>query len=85
MVAKVTEDDTGKTVVASNGDRIGTVVEVRDGTPLVDLDDEVVHDLTSVMEWDDQDQDTFPIQESAIAEVTEDEIRLTDEFASGVD
>lgn len=80
MVAQVTEDEEGKTVVAADGERIGRVEQVRNGTARVDVDAEVAHSIKSAMAWDDQDQDTFKLQDSAIERITDDELRLADEL-----
>lgn len=85
MVANVTEADEGKAVVAANGERIGTAEGIEDGSVRVDLDTDVTHAVRTSMEWDDPDRDTFELQNAAIDEVTDDEIRLVDEFSDSVE
>lgn len=80
MAPSLSKGDEGKVVTAGNGDRIGTVSEVRGEEVWVDPDAEVVHDIKAHTDWDVTDRDDdVPIQSEAIAEVTDEEVRLIDE------
>lgn len=82
MVPSLTTQDEGKVVIAGNGDRIGTVAEVRGEEVWVDPDDDVMHNLKERTGWDVTDRnDEVSIQPEAIAEVTDEEVRLIDEVS----
>lgn len=76
----VTDDDQGKAVVDSHGEQIGMVTEVRDGTAYVNADPGLSDTIRSKLDWGDADQDDYPLEESRIHTVTDDEIRLSDSF-----
>lgn len=71
-----TDEDVGKHVVNADGDRIGTVTAVRHGTAYVDPDPGMFDQIKAKLGWEDVDDDTYPLQESEVSEVTDDEIRL---------
>lgn len=71
-----TDKDVGKHVVNADGDRIGTVTEVRHGTAYVDPDPDMVDQIKAKLGWEDADEDTYPLQKNEVSEVTDDEIRL---------
>ena len=73
----LTDADEGKTVVDSNGNSIGKVVEVRGNTAHVDPDPGIADSIMSKLGWGDQDEDTYALQSDSVAEVTDDEIRLS--------
>ena len=73
----IDESAEGKQVVRGT-DTVGRVVEVRHGTAYVDPDPGITDTLMSKLGWADADEDTYPLQEESIAEVTDDEIRLRD-------
>ncbi|MFC6837287.1 PRC-barrel domain containing protein [Halomarina ordinaria] len=77
-VRDITEDDEGKKVVDARGETVGRVVDVEHGTAHVDPDPGVTDTVMSKLGWGDSDEDTYPLQEASIAEVTDDEIRLDD-------
>lgn len=74
--ARITDDDEGKQVVTSDGDQVGIVQEVRGGTAYVDPDPNMLEQVKAKLDWGDVDEDTYPLDESNVAEVTDDEIRL---------
>ena len=76
MAHNITEEDEGKAVVDSNGDKIGLVSGVRGGTAYVDPDPDLTDSLKSRLGWGDVDQDDYPLDDSQIERVTDDEIRL---------
>jgi hypothetical protein len=72
------DDDVGKKVVHGD-DTVGRVTDVEYGTAYVDPDPGLTDKLKAKLGWSDGagDEDTFPIQSAAVAEVTDDEVRLT--------
>ena len=75
MTANVSEEDEGKPVIDANGDRVGTVDEVEDGTALVDPAAEVDPMLTRIFGWID-DRDVLRVSEQSIDTVTDSQVRL---------
>ena len=76
----VTEDDQGKAVVDSSGQKIGMVSEVRSGTAYVNADPSLTDSIRSTLGWNDANEDDYTLDESRIETVTDDEIRLRDSF-----
>ena len=73
----LTEDDEGKRVINSRGDEIGRVIEVEHGTAHVDPDPGMTEKLKSKLGWGDEDDtETYRLDEDSIEAVTSDEIRL---------
>jgi sporulation protein YlmC with PRC-barrel domain len=73
----LTEDDEGKRVINSRGDEIGRVIEVEHGTAHVDPDPGMTEKLKSKLGWGDEDDtETYRLDEDSIDAVTSDEIRL---------
>ncbi|WP_435361958.1 PRC-barrel domain containing protein [Haloarchaeobius sp. DFWS5] len=75
MSVHITDDAEGKKVVR-DGKEVGIVTEVRAGTAYVEPDPGLTDKLFAKLGWGDRDDDTYPLQESAIETVTDDEIRL---------
>lgn len=79
MTAELSEADQGKAVV-SGTERIGVVDDVRSGTAYVDPDWSNVPDqLEDALDWDRGD-DTYPIEESAIAASRNDVLQIRDDL-----
>ena len=76
----VTDDDEGKTVVDSHGEKLGIVTEVRSGTAYVDANPGIADTIRSKLGWSEADQEDYPLEKSRIHTVTDDEIRLKDDF-----
>lgn len=76
MVA-LSEEDEGKSVVASNGEKIGMIKEVRAGDAYVDPDPGLTDELMARLGWGDDDENTYKIAEGDIEDVTDDEVRLS--------
>lgn len=71
------DDDVGKTVVNGNGTEVGLISAVKHGTAYVDPDPGITTRITAALGWDDIDEeDGYPLQEQAVATVTDDEVRL---------
>ena len=75
MATDVTADDEGKPVVYQ-GDTVGRVVEVENGTAHVDPDPSLAETVLSKLGWADAEEDTIPLHGDSIAEVTDDELRI---------
>lgn len=80
MQHNITEEDEGKKVVGSGGEEIGIVSSVRGGTAYVDPDPGLTDSIKSKLGWGDVDQEDYPLNESNIQSVTDDEIRLGSDF-----
>lgn len=76
----VTDDDQGKTVVDSSGEKIGMVTEVRSGKAYVNADPSLTDSIRSKLGWGDDDDSDYELEESRIDSVTDDEIRLKHSF-----
>lgn len=72
----ITEEDEGKSVVNSTGEKIGMVTGVKSGTAYVDPDPGITDSIRSKLGWSDIDQDDFALQADRVETVTDDEIRL---------
>ncbi|WP_380678644.1 PRC-barrel domain containing protein [Salinigranum sp. GCM10025319] len=71
------EDDVGKTVVNGNGNEVGIISAVEHGTAYVDPDPGITTKITAALGWDNiDDEDGYPLQEQAVATVTDDQVRL---------
>ena len=74
---QITDDDVGKTVVDAEGNEVGIVSAVRHGTAYVDPDPGITTKFKTKLGWDDHDGgEDYPLQESAVETVTDDQIRL---------
>lgn len=72
----ISENDEGKRVVNANGDTIGIVSGVRNGRAYVDPDPGISEKFMSKLGWENIDEDDYPLVESKIDTITDDEIRL---------
>lgn len=70
--------DEGKRVVDSNGVEVGVVVEVDAGRAYVEPDPNALEEIGSKFGLSGADEETFPIEDSDVQAVTDDEIRLTE-------
>lgn len=78
MSTEITDDDVGKNVVDGRGDKVGIVSAVRHGTAYVDPDPSLTDEIKAKLDWEDTGEEDYPLQEAAVAAVTDDEIRLRD-------
>lgn len=76
MTPTITGDAVGKDVVDVENDKIGIVTAVKHGTARVDPDPGLTDKFKAKLNWEDADQEAYPLQEEAIKTVTDDEIRL---------
>lgn len=75
----VTPDDEGKRVVYGD-EAVGRVVEVADGTAYVDPDPGIAETIEAKLGWAEADSESVVLDESDVADVTGDEVRLRDEL-----
>lgn len=75
-MATITDDDEGKSVVVE-GEKVGIVSEIRGGTAYVDPDPSMTDSVKSKMGWGEADEETYPIRDDSISDVTDDEVRLS--------
>ena len=72
--------DVGKHVVDERGTVLGTVTAVNEGVPYVDLDSDVVREVTSALSWQRVgDEEGLPLDVGAIERITTDQVRLRTE------
>ena len=71
-------DDEGKRVVDSNGVEMGVVVEVDAGRAYVDPDPNMLDEIGSRFGISSADEETFPIEDSDVQSITDNEIRLSE-------
>lgn len=72
----LTDDDTGKRVVTTDGEEVGVITEVRAGTAYVEPDPGMFDKIKAKLDWGDVDEDTYPVRSDDVAAVTDDEVRL---------
>lgn len=77
---EITEDDRAKRVVDDEGEAIGIVAEVKEGTAYVDPDPNIDTEVKSTLGWGDDERTTYPLRNDVIEEVTDDEIRLVTDY-----
>lgn len=75
MTRSITEHDEGKRVV--DGEIVGIVSAVRNGTAYVDPDPGITGTIRSKLGWESVDDEDYPLRHTRIDAVTDDEIRLT--------
>lgn len=72
----ITEHDEGKKVVNKAGKKIGMVSKVEGHNVHVDPDPGLTDTIKSKLGWGDADDDTYALNQSDIAAVTDDEVQL---------
>jgi len=72
----ISDDDEGKRVVNPEGNEIGMITEVRNGTAYVDPDPGIADSIRSKLGWGDADADDYQLESHRIDSITDDEIRL---------
>ncbi|RKD98233.1 hypothetical protein [Halopiger aswanensis] len=71
-----TDDDRGKPVENANGDRVGTIETVEDDIAYVRPNADAVDSIKSSIGWESRADEPLPLDHEAVAEVTDDAIRL---------
>ena len=75
---EISKDDAGKRVVNSEGNKIGMISEVKNGTAYVDPDPGIADSIRSRLGWGDADADDYQLESGRIHAITDDEVRLKD-------
>ncbi|WP_435180262.1 PRC-barrel domain containing protein [Halorussus sp. AFM4] len=75
-MARFSSADEGKTVTL-DGESVGTITSVEGDTARVDPESDVTDRIRSKLEWDDPERDTHTISDSRVADITDEEVRLT--------
>ncbi|KDS90994.1 hypothetical protein FK85_07555 [Halorubrum saccharovorum] len=73
---KLSDKDEGKRVVNKAGKKVGMVSKVQGNRVHVDPDPGITDTIKSKLGWGDADEDTYPIDESDIDSVDDDEVHL---------
>lgn len=76
----IDESVEGKRVVNEDGEEIGIVTAVREGTAYVDPDPGLTEKLSSRMGWEGVDEDDYPLPEASIERITDEEVHVRREF-----
>ncbi len=72
----LTESEVGKTVINEDGDEVGLVMEVENGTAHVDPDPGLTDTIMSKIGWSDKDSETYRLESSRVETITDDHIRV---------
>jgi hypothetical protein len=80
MGMTITDADESKPVKNASGERVGRVVAVKEHAAYVDPDPGLTEEFLSMLGWAEPDEhsDTYALKSEAVAEITDDEIRLKD-------
>ncbi len=72
----ITPNDEGKQVVNKAGETVGMVTAVEGHSVHVNPDPGLTDTIKSKLGWGDADEETYSIEQSDIASVTDDEVQL---------
>jgi hypothetical protein len=72
------ESDEGKTVLASSGDELGVVDDVRQGAAFVKPLSDLAPPVRAQLGWGGDDRDEYRLDEARVGRVTGDEIHLSE-------
>jgi hypothetical protein len=72
----LTESDEGKRVVSHDGDDLGVISGFRGGRAYVDPEPGITDRLMSRLGWENVDDDDYPLEQSDVETITDDEVRL---------
>lgn len=73
----LTKDDEGKTVKHADGDEVGRVIEVENGTAHIEPDPSLADTIRSKLGWAESGEDTYQLNVDSVESVTDDAIRLS--------
>lgn len=76
LTTKITEIDEGKRVVDARGQIVGNIAKVRDGVAYLDPEPNMFGTIENRLGRDEIDEDTYPLRETDIAQITTKEIQL---------
>jgi hypothetical protein len=79
MATEITDDEEGKSVLSSDGEEVGVVIDVQHGTARVEPDPGLTDELKAKLGFGDTGEESYPLQEERIETITDDEIRLREE------
>jgi len=73
-----TEDDEGSSVFDADQEKIGVVVEVRDGDAYVEPEPSLTEEIKAKLDWGshEADEDAYALESSRVAEIEDGEILL---------
>ena len=74
------DDDVGKPVVVSTGDKIGMVTGVEGDTAYVDPHPGMTERIMAKLGWGDRGAEDLPLEADRIAAITDDELRLHGDY-----
>lgn len=74
-MVEFTAQDEGKDVLVDD-ETVGIVATVEHGTAYVDPDPSVTDDIKARFDWGENEDDTYPLDESVVETVTDDAIRV---------
>jgi hypothetical protein len=60
MAAEITEDEEGKSVLSSDGEEVGVVIDVQYGTARVEPDPGLTDELKARVGFGDTDEESYP-------------------------
>lgn len=73
---EISDNEEGKQVVNRAGKTVGMVSKVEGNRAHVNPDPGITDTIKSKLGWGDSDEDTYPVDESDIESITDDEIQL---------
>lgn len=73
---KLSDNEEGKRVVNREGETVGMVSQVEGNRAHVDPDPGVSDTIKSKLGWGDADEESYPIDESDIQSIDDDEVQL---------
>lgn len=76
-MATLTTEDEGKFLVDSEGEQLGVVTAVEDGTAYVEPDPSITEAVTQAFGWGDADADDIEVPPEAVDTVTDEEVRVS--------
>ena len=74
-MAQFSDSDEGKSVMMGD-EKVGMITQVEHGTAYVDPDAGITDRIKASLDWGDRDEDTYPLEESRVDSITDDEVRL---------
>lgn len=74
--SQLTEDDKGKSVVDSNGTKVGMISDVRNGSAYVDPDPGITDSIRSKLGWGEADEEDYRMESRRVEKVSDDEVHL---------
>lgn len=77
MARDFTDDDRGKSVFDHEGNRLGSVTDVRNGRGIIETDDDssLTDKIKSALSWDDS-EDTHELRSDDVDSIDDNEVRL---------